>query len=236
MKTLFFSLAALCACLTPLQVHGVVMELKDQQTMVSENLTLNDLLKSSQGLSDDDLSTAIAAAPSLGKSDTWTRDQIEKVLPTSLKAQPLEWAGASACVVSRPAVQFTDKDAKQLVSAELARHLPADSDFAILQMPGVDPFPIPQGQLDMQVELSSNALRSEWADATLEFRYQGKLAVTKSVRFQWVYTRLVWQSSSRIPTGSPLISSTFQQIEVNVLKIPGLLQPATDFPSPREKS
>jgi len=214
MKTLFFSLAALCACLTPLQVHGVVMELKDQQTMVSENLTLNDLLKSSQGLSDDDLSTAIAAAPSLGKSDTWTRDQIEKVLPTSLKAQPLEWAGASACVVSRPAVQFTDKDAKQLVSAELARHLPADSDFAILQMPGVDPFPIPQGQLDMQVELSSNALRSEWADATLEFRYQGKLAVT----------------SSRIPTGSPLISSTFQQIEVNVLKIPGLLQPATDFP------
>jgi flagella basal body P-ring formation protein FlgA len=230
MKILILFLAVSCACLLPLHVGAVVMELRDQQTMVSDNLTLNDLLKSSQGLTDDDLSSPIAAAPTLGKSDTWTREQIEKVLPATLKAQPLEWAGAASCVINRPAVQYTEKDVKQLVTAELAKHLPADSDFAILQLPGVDPFPIPQGQLDIAVELSQNALRSEWADATLKFRYQGQLAVTKSVRFQWAYTRQVWQSTGRIPNGYPLTASSFQQVEVNVLKLPGLLQPATDFP------
>jgi flagella basal body P-ring formation protein FlgA len=56
------------------------------------------------------------------------------------------------------------------------------------------------------------------------------LAVTKSVRFQWAYTRLVWQSLGQVDNAGPLTASNFQQIEVNVLKLPGLMQPASDFP------
>jgi flagella basal body P-ring formation protein FlgA len=230
MKTISLILLALAGCLLPLQVQAVVLELKEQVTMTGENLTLNDVLQSSQGVTSDDLSAVLADAPSLGKSDTWTRDKLAAALPATLKEQPLEWAGATACVVSRPAVQLSPRDVKQLVTAELARHLPADSDFAILELPGVDPFLIPSGQVDTQVELSNGTLRNEWGEATLRFSSQGQLAVTENVRFHWAYTRLVWQVANGIARGDQLTASTFQQIEVNVLKLPGLLQPATDFP------
>jgi flagella basal body P-ring formation protein FlgA len=230
MKLLSLILIVLGESLLPLQVHAVVMELKDQQTMIGENLTLNDLLKSSQGLTDDDLSAVLAPAPSLGQSETLTREQIEALLPATVKQQPLQWAGATACAIDRPAVQYTEADVKRLITAELARHLPADSDFAILELPGVDPFPIPAGTLDAEVELGNGALRNEWGDATLKFRSQGQLAVTRSVRFHWAYTRPVWQVSNRVANGDQLAASSFQQVEVNVLRIPGLLQPATDFP------
>jgi flagella basal body P-ring formation protein FlgA len=230
MKLLPLCLAAFAGCVLPLPVHGVVLELKDQQTMAATNLTLNDLLKSSQGLTDDDLSAVIASTPSLGKSDTWTREKIEKILPASVKQQPLEWAGATACVINRPAVQFGVQDVKRLITAELGSHLPADSDFAILEMPDLDAFSIPEGQVDTQVELASGTLRNEWGEATLKFRSQGQLAVTKSVRFHWAYTRKVWQVANRVAGREPLAASSFQQVEANVLKVPGLLEPATDFP------
>ena len=99
--TLLFAVFSLLT----LQVHAVVMELRAQITMVGGTLTLNDLLSSSQGLSSDDLSAAIADAPSLGNSQTWTRDDIEKRLPPTLKAETLEWTGATECKVDRPAAQ-----------------------------------------------------------------------------------------------------------------------------------
>lgn len=230
MKTFSLILIVLSECLLPLQVHGVVLELRDQQTMATENLTLNDILQSSQGLNSDDLSAVIAASPSLGKSQTWTREQIEAILPTSVKQQPIEWAGAAACVVNCPAVQYTVQEVKQLITAELGRHLPPDSDFAILELPGVDPFPVPAGQLDTEVELTSGSLRNEWGEATLKFHSQGQLAVTQSVRFHWAYTRMVWQATERVANGDPLTAAGFQQVEVNILKLPGLLQPTIDFP------
>src|ERR1700692_2788038 len=95
----FSLLLALAGCLLPLQVHGVVLELRDQQTLAGAEITLNDLLSSSQGVSADDLSAVLADAPSLGKSDTWTRARIEAVLPSSIKQLPLEWAGAAACII-----------------------------------------------------------------------------------------------------------------------------------------
>ena len=230
MKTLSLVLAAFVGSLVPLQVHAVVMELRDQQTLIGENLTLNDLLKSSQGLTDDDLGAVLAPAPSLGESETLTREQIEALLPATLKQQTVEWSGAAACAINRPAVQYTAQDVKRLITAELARHLPPDSDFAILELPDADPFPVPAGTLDTEVELGNGSLRNEWGDATLKFRYEGQLAVTKSVRFHWAYTRPVWQVNSRIAGGDQLQASSFQQVEVNVLKLPGILQPATDFP------
>jgi flagella basal body P-ring formation protein FlgA len=216
--------------LLTLQVHAVVMELRPQLTMVGGTLTLNDLLSSSQGLSTDDLGTTIADAPSLGNSQTWTRDDIEKRLPPAVKAQTLEWTGAAECKVDRPAAQCTEHDVRGFLTAELAKHLPADSDFAILETPNCDPFPIPQGELDVHVDLAEGALRHEWGDATLQFRYQGELAVTKSVRFHWAYTRLVWQATNRVAAGDQLSAANFQQIEMNVLRLPGTLQAATDFP------
>jgi flagella basal body P-ring formation protein FlgA len=230
MKILSLILVAFIGVLLPLQVHAVVMELRDQQTVIGENLTLNDLLKSSQGLTDDDLSAVLTPAPSLGKSVTLTRDQIEALLPATLKQQPVEWGGAASCAINRPAVQYTAQDVKRLITAELARRLPTDSDFAILELPGVDPFPVPAGTLDTEVELSTGSLRNEWGDATLKFRFEGQLAVTQSVRFHWAYTRPVWQVNSHIAGGDQLQAANFQQIEVNVLKLPGILQPATDFP------
>jgi len=230
MKFLALIIIVLGESLLPIHLKAVVMELKDQQTMVGENLTLNDLLKSSQGLTDDDLSAVLAPSPSLGKSETLTREQIEALLPATVKQQPLEWSGAATCAIDRPAVQYTAADVKRLITAELARHLPADSDFAILELPGLDAFPIPSGSLDAQVELGNGSLRNEWGDAALKFRSQGQLAVTKSVRFHWAYTRPVWQVGTRVANGDQLAASAFQQVEVNVLKLPGLLQPATDFP------
>jgi flagella basal body P-ring formation protein FlgA len=230
MKTFFLVLIVLGGCFLPVPVHAVVLELKGQQTMVGENLTLNDLLQSSQGLTPDDLSAVLAEAPSLGKSQTWTRAQIESVLPASIKQQPLEWAGAAACEVKRPAVQFSAQEVKELITAELGRRLPADSDYAILELPGLDPFLIPDGTVETAVQLTNGTLRNEWGEATLEFRSQGQLAVTKSVRFHWAYSRLVWQATDRVAGGNQLTASGFQQIEVNILKLPGLLQPAVDFP------
>jgi flagella basal body P-ring formation protein FlgA len=230
MKYLALILAAFGALFLPLQVHGIVLELRDQQTMASPNLTLNDLISSSQGVTAEDLSAIIGASPSLGETATWTREKIEAVLPSSLKQQSLEWTGATACVISRPAVQYSPGEAQQLITAELGRRLPPNSDFGIIEMPGLEAFPVPDGQLDTRVELDPGSLRNEWGEATLQFSVQGQLAVTKSIRFHWAYTRLVWQTTNRVASGDSLVASTFQQIEVNVLKIPGLLQPATDFP------
>ena len=224
-----FTLLLVALCVLPL--HAVVLELRDQQMTITDNITLNALLKSSQGLSDDDLAAVIAAAPSLGKTQTWTRAQIEAILPASVKQQPIEWDGADACVISRPAVQFTTADVKRLITAELARHLPADSDFAILELPdATDPFLIPSGTVESSVELGQGALRNEWGDATLKFRSQGQLAVTRSVRFHWAYTRQVWQANDVIKSGDKLTAGSFAPVSVNILTIPGLLQPAADFP------
>ena len=141
------NLAGLFAALTllTLQAHAVVMELRGQLTMIGGTLTLNDLLSSSQGLSADDLRAPIADAPSLGNSQTWTRDDIAKRLPMTLKAEKLEWTGATECKVDRPAAQCTEHDVRALITAELGQRLPPDSDFAILETPNCDPFPIPQG-------------------------------------------------------------------------------------------
>jgi flagella basal body P-ring formation protein FlgA len=230
MKTLLILLAAIGGSLLPLQVHGIVLELRDQQTTASTNLSLNDLIQSSQGVSDQDLATMVAASPSLGKSVTITRDQLAQLLPAALRQQPLEWTGATTCVVTRPAVPFEVKDVKQLITAEIAKHLPADSDFAILEMPNLDAFPVPSGPLETTVELTEGSLRNEWGQATVEFRYEGSLAVTQNVRFHWAYTRKVYQAADRVPVGEALTSTAFQQVEVDVLKLPGNLQPVTDFP------
>jgi flagella basal body P-ring formation protein FlgA len=227
-KNLAFVLAAFS--LLTLQAHAVVMELRAHISMVGGTLTLNDLLSSSQGLSADDLSAPIADSPSLNNSQTWTRDDLQKRLPPAVKTQTLEWTGAAACQVDRPAVQCTEHDVRDLIIAELTKRLPPDSDFAILETLNCDPFLIPQGQLETRVDLGEGALRHEWADATLQFRYQGELAVTKSVRFHWAYTRLVWQVTNRLAAGDQLTAADFQQIETNVLKLPGNLQPAVEFP------
>jgi flagella basal body P-ring formation protein FlgA len=230
MKTLLI-LLALAGWVLPTQLPAVVLELRDEQSVVTDNLTLNDVLKSSQGLTGDDLGAVIADTPSLGKAQTWTRAQLEAILPATLKQQTLEWYGAAACTVSRPAVAFTQADVKRLITAELARHLPAESDFAILELPdAADPFLVPAGTLETTVELGNGSLRNEWGDATLKFRCEGQLAVTRSVRFHWAYTREVWQAMGRIVAGDQLTGSAFQQVEVNVLTLPGLLQPAANFP------
>lgn len=228
MKT--FTLLFLAFAALTLQARAAVLELRAQITMIGGTLTLNDLLSSSQGVSAEDLSAPVADSPTLGNSQTWTRDELAQHLPPTLKADTIEWTGAATCEVDRPATTCTAHDVRGLITAELARHLPADSDFAILEIPNVDPFSIPQGPLDTRVNLSEGSLRHEWADATIEFRYQGELAVTKSVRFHWACTRLVWQATNTINSGDPLSAAYFQQVETNVLKLPGSLQPATDFP------
>jgi flagella basal body P-ring formation protein FlgA len=229
MKTLSLLLLAFAAL--SLQARAAVLELRPQITMVGGTLTLNDLLASSQGVSADDLGAPIADSPTLGNSQTWTRDELAQHLPPVLKADAIQWTGSATCEVDRPATTCNEHDVRGLLTAELTKHLPADSDFAILEVPNVEPFSIPQGQIDTRVNLSEGALRHEWADATIEFRYQGEVAVTKSVRFHWACTRLVWQATNSISSGDPLNAANFQQVETNVLKLPGSLQPAADFPT-----
>jgi flagella basal body P-ring formation protein FlgA len=230
MKTLLLTLAGLFAFLSPLQVHAVVLELRDQQNMAGENITLNDLISSSQDVGSDDLSSVIATAPSLGKSQTLTRADIEKILPASIRQQTIEWTGAASIVINRPAVEYSPREVRQLVTAELGKHLPADSDYAILDIPELDAFLIPTGEVEARVELGTSTLRNEWGDATLTFSSQGQVTVTKSVRFHWAYTRKVWQVANRVADHQPLSSGSFQEVEINVLKVPGLMQPASTFP------
>jgi len=212
------------------QAHAAVLELRPQVTLIGGTLTLNDLLASSQGVSAEELSAPIADSPALGNSQTWTRDELAVRLPPALKSDTLQWTGARACEVDRPDAMCNEHDVRELITAELAKHLPADSDFAILEIPNLQPFAIPRGQLDTRINLAAGALRHEWADATLEFRYQGEVAVTKSVRFHWACTRLVWQAANTITAGDTLSAANFQQVETNVLKLPGTLDPAMDFP------
>jgi len=226
--TLFLILAT--AALAGTASAAVVLQLKDAQTMTSGNITLNDFLQSSQGLSADDLAVVIAASPALGQQMTWSREQIAALLPDSLKQQSPEWTGATACTVSRPAASFSEAEVRQALSAELARQLPADAKFQVLELSGFQPFLVPQGEIQTQVALSNGALRNEWGDASLQFSQDGQLAVTQSVRFHWSCTRQVWQVANRVPAGQPLTSSDFTPIETNVLKIPGMLEPATAFP------
>jgi flagella basal body P-ring formation protein FlgA len=227
--TLLFALAALLFS-PALASAAVVLELKAQQVMASGNITLNDLLQSSQGLNEDDLAIVLAGAPALGQSVTWTREQIASLLPDSIKQQMPEWDGAKSCAISRPAARCDEAQVHQLIGAELARQLPTDSKFEVLEMAGFQPFLIPRGAIDARVELSNGALRNEWGEASLQFREQGKLAVTQNVRFHWACTRTVWKAASRIPAGQPLAAADFQQVETNVLKIPGQMEPAAIFP------
>jgi flagella basal body P-ring formation protein FlgA len=231
MKFLTFLLALGALVLTPaLAPAAVVLELKDQQVMASGNITLNDLLQSSQGLSEDDLAVVLAPSPALGQSETFTREQIAALLPDSVRQQMPVWSGAKTCAISRPAAMCDVGQVSQLIGAELARELPSDSKFEVLELAGFQPFLIPRGAIDARVELGNGSLRNEWGDASLEFEEQGRLAVTQNVRFHWACTRTVWQVANRIPSGQPLTASDFQQVETDVLKIPGELQPAAAFP------
>ena len=215
---------------------AVVLELKSAQTMTSGNITLNDVLQSSQGLSEDDLSVVLAASPALGQSETWTRDQVAGLLPDSIKQQMPSWTGAPACTIQRPAVSCDEAQVRQLVSAELARQIPANSKFEVLELAGFQPFLIPKGEIDARVELGNGSLRNEWGDASLQFREQGQLAGTENIRFHWACTRTVWQVANRVLAAQPLNAGDFQQVEVNVLKIPGAMQPAASFPDGKVSS
>jgi flagella basal body P-ring formation protein FlgA len=210
--------------------RAIVLELKDQQTLNADKVTLNDLLLSSQGLGADDLAVVLAAAPDLGETQTWTRAQIESVLPDTLRQQGVRWIGANACVVSRPAVSYTEAQTRELITAELVRQMPPDAKIEVLELPGYQPFLIPDGQVDSRVELGASTLRNEWGEATLLFEQQGQPSVTKSVRFHWACTRLVWQTVNHVLNGAPLTANDFQQVETNVLKLPGIMQPAIAFP------
>jgi flagella basal body P-ring formation protein FlgA len=209
---------------------AVVLELKSQQTMTSGSITLNDLLQSSQGLSEDDLAVVLAASPALGKTETWTRDQIASVLPDSIKQQVPEWNGATSITISRPSAVYSEAETHELISAELARQLPSDSKFEVLELAGFQPFLVPKGEVETRVELGNGALRNEWGEASLQFKQDGQLAVTQNVRFHWSCTRLVWRAINRVPAGQPMVETDFEQIETNVLKIPGMLEPAATFP------
>ena len=209
---------------------AVVLELKSQQTMVSGSITLNDLLQSSQGLSEDDLSVVLATSPALGKSETWTRDQIANVLPDSIKQQVPEWNGATSITISRPSAVYGEAETRELISAEIARQLPSDSKFEVLELAGFQPFLVPKGEVDARVELGNGALRNEWGEASLQFKQSGQLAVTQNVRFHWSCTRLVWRAVNRVPANQPMVETDFEQIETNVLKIPGMMEPAATFP------
>jgi flagella basal body P-ring formation protein FlgA len=219
-----------------LAAAAVVLELKSQQVMTSGSITLNDLLQSSQGLSEDDLAVVLASSPALGQSETWTRDQIAGLLPDSIKQQMPTWAGAKACAISRPSEKCDEAQVRQLISAELARELPSDSKFEVLEFAGFKPFLIPGGEIDARVDLGNGSLRNEWGEATLQFHEQGQLAVTQNVRFHWSCTRVVWQVANRVPAGEPLTASDFQQVEMNVLKIPGQMEPAATFPETKVAS
>ena len=209
---------------------AVVMELKSQQTMTASNITLNDLLQSSQGLSEDDLAVVLAASPALGKTETWTRDQITSVLPDSIKQQVPEWNGATSITISRPSVVYSEAETRELISAEIARQLPSDSKFEVLELDGFQPFLVPKGEVEARVELGNGALRNEWGEASLQFKQSGQLAVTQNVRFHWSCTRLVWRAVNRVPANQPMVETDFEQIETNVLKIPGMMEPAATFP------
>ena len=118
---------------------AVVLELKDTQTMTSGNMTLNDILQSSQGLSADDLAVVLAASPALGKQVTWTKEQLAGILPDSIKQQVPDWIGAKTCTVSRPAVTYGEAEVRQLISGELSRQLPPDAKFEVLEFAAFNP-------------------------------------------------------------------------------------------------
>src|ERR1700677_2402751 len=223
-------LALFLALSFSLPLHAFVLELRDQQTMATNNLTLNDLIASSQGVSAQDLTSVIGATPALGQQQTWTRDQIAAALPSDLKQLDLQWAGSTSCVVSRPSVDYKPSDVQSLILTELGQRLPQNSNFSIVEIPGLEVFPVPAGPLDTHVDFSASTMRSEWGDATIQFSVQGQVAVSKNVRFHWAYTRLVWQVTGQINNGDPLAATSFQQVEANILKIPGMFQPAIDFP------
>ena len=224
-----FILAAGCRLfLAP--VHAAVLELKDHQQMASARLTLNDVLQSSQGLSSDELSLVIAAAPALGQAQTWRREDLAAILPDSIRQHDLAWTGSKQCVVSRPSSQYSEAEVRQLLTAELTQQLPADSKFELLELPDFKAFSVPDGGTEARVQFTPGSLRNEWGEASLQFFQQGEAAVTQSVRFHWACTRPVWKVVNRVAVGSPLGSDDFQQVQINVLKIPGLLQPADAFP------
>ena len=229
MSRLLYTLITLVALASGARA-AVVLELKDTQTLSAGNMTLNDVLQSSQGLSADDLKVVIAASPALGQQMTWNRQQIAALLPDSIKQQSPEWTGAPACTVSRPSATFSEAEARQTIGAELARQLPAEAKFEVLELAGFQPFLVPQGEVETRVEFSNGSLRNEWGEASLQFSQNGQLAVTQNVRFHWACTRQVWQVANRVPSGQPLTAADFTPVETNVLKIPGMLEPATTFP------
>src|SRR5579871_1918270 len=147
---------------------AVVLELKDEQTMLSGTITLNDLLQSSQGLSQDDLSLVLATSPALGQSETWTRDQIANLLPDTIKQQLPQWTGAASISIKRPAASFGEPETRQLITGELAHAITADCKYEVLELAGFHPFLIPQGEVETRVELSNGALRNEWGEASLQ--------------------------------------------------------------------
>lgn len=225
-----FSIFVTLVALTFTARAAVVLELKDAQTMSSGSITLNDVLQSSQGLSEDDLKVVLAAAPALGKQVTWSREQLAGVLPDSIKQQSPDWTGATSCTVSRPAVTDGEAEVRQVITAEIARQLPSDAKFEVLEFAGFQPFLIPQDDVTVRVELGNGTMRNEWGQASLQFTQGGQLAVTQNVRFHWTCTRTVWQVANRVPSNQPLHQDDFTQVETNVLKIPGMMQPATTFP------
>ena len=231
MKALPFALLACLGFALALPAWADVLELRPQQVVNGNKVTLGDFLSSSQGVSEEELNTPLAEAPQLGRAKEWTRDDLQLLLPESLKQRAFEWAGSTTCRIERPAAEFLPADIRQMIGTELSKQLPPGTDIQILEMVDAEKFLVPSGALSTKVTLSPGTLRNSWGQASLEFSSQGELAVVKNVRFHWACTETVWQVLNPVTMGQVLSADSFQQVPLDVLALPGTANPALDFPA-----
>ncbi len=209
---------------------GDVIELKAKTIVRGEHVTVADIVASSQGLTAEDLAAVIADSPSLGRLQVWKRDEIEATLPTEIRAKHIVWAGAGECVISRPAATCKGSDVRSLLTTQLMDMAPKGSEIKLLEIEGSMPFLIAEGPNSARIKISPGTFRNSWGEATIDFITDGQVSVAKSFRFHWTCVATVWRAMEPTKAGDVLDSTKFEQINTDILSIPGEASPIVDFP------
>jgi flagella basal body P-ring formation protein FlgA len=198
-------------------VHAATFELKEKATAGGSQILLGDVLNVAADVDSSLLQKSVNNSPLPGAEKIISRDMVEKVFLADLKGKPIEWSGAKQCVVTRPARLVQVNEVSEAIVNELRLKTGEAGEVKVMEFAGLEPFNVPNGDLQVQVEIPDSALSSKWTVATIRYSSASNTELTKSVRFRWAWIRDVWQAKQSVKAREVVSETFFEKVPRDIL-------------------
>lgn len=200
-------------------VHAAELVMKPTSRVSGSEVRLVDVLSGAVDVPSHILKINLCSAPPLGQQRFVSREIVENTLrPWIHEGRELSWQGSDICVVDRPARTVSHDETVRLIAGELKKLTNEIGTAKVLEIADPNPFQVPDGNLETDIDISQGALHSEWAIATIRYLIDEQTVSMRSVRFRWSWEREVYQAISAIRSKEPVKLSDVEIVTRNALE------------------